>query len=159
MAVHVLMNDLKGVTMYTIDVAKMQDKPRLAVLYEQLAKRPTILDKLDTELEQVLAKPEYRLTVARDADGKAVGTAMGVICHDLVGECQPFMVIENVVVDEALRGGGIGRKLMEDMERHARENDCCYVMFVSGATREDAHRFYEALGYELGRVRGFKKIL
>lgn len=145
--------------MVRIELATLEDKTRLAELYEQLASRPSILDKLEEELQNVLSRPEYRLVVARDEDGKAVGTAMGVICHDLVGECKPFMVIENVVVDKDARGGGIGRIIMEDLESHASGQGCGYIIFVSGAERVEAHRFYASMGYELGRARGFKKIL
>lgn len=145
--------------MIRIELATLEDKPRLAALFDQLASRPSILDRLEQELQHVLSRPEYRLIVARDKENNAVGTAMGIICQDLVGECRPFMVIENVVVDKAARGGGIGRSLMEDLERHAREKGCGYIIFVSGADRVEAHRFYASLGYELGRARGFKKIL
>lgn len=145
--------------MVRIELATLEDKTRLAELYEQLASRPSILDKLEEELQNVLSRPEYRLVVARDEKGKTVGTAMGVICQDLVGECKPFMVIENVVVDKAARGGGIGRSIMQDLESHASKQGCGYIIFVSGAERVEAHRFYASMGYELGRARGFKKIL
>lgn len=145
--------------MVKIQPASMHDKPRLAALFKQLAYEPSIMNQLEKQLEQVLTHPEYRLVVARDQSGKAIGTAMGTVCYDLVGESRPFMLIENVVVDKIERGKGIGRSLMQDLENHAREKGCSYIMFVTGAEQEDAYHFYSSMGYKLSRARGFKKIL
>jgi len=100
----------------------------------------------------------YILLVAREND-KVVGTVMGIICMDLVKDCQPFMVIENVVVKSEFRGIGVGIELMQHLETLARSRNCYYTMFVSSGHRKEAHKFYEAIGYEPGLVRGFKKYL
>jgi GNAT superfamily N-acetyltransferase len=84
---------------------------------------------------------------------------MGVVCHDLVGECRPFMVIENVIVSRDCRRQDVGTALMQAMEKIARRRKCYYIMFVSKSRRKEAHRFYESLGYRLDAVQGFKKYL
>lgn len=76
-----------------------------------------------------------------------------------VRQCKPFVVIENVIVKSTCRGRGIGKMLMEKIEQIGRNRGCFYTMFVSGGKRKEAHRFYEAMGYDLGCVQGFKKYL
>ncbi|MNZ70717.1 putative acetyltransferase [compost metagenome] len=82
---------------------------------------------------------------------------MGIICQDIVGDCRPFMVIENVVVSNHIRRQGIGQKLMAKIEGIARERNCYYIIFVSGGQRKEAHAFYEKLGFKDEKVEGYRK--
>ena len=84
---------------------------------------------------------------------------MGIVCQDLVGACRPFLVIENVVVSSEFRRSGIGRLLMDSIEAVAREQNCYYIILVSGGQRKEAHRFYAALGYKDEAVEGYRKHL
>ena len=108
--------------------------------------------------DKIEKNEDYFLLGAKCND-KLGGSLMGIICHDLVGECKPFMVIENVIVSSKYRGFGIGKKLMNEIERIGKEKGCYYTMFVSGAQRKEAHKFYESLGYRLDEVQGFRKYL
>jgi GNAT superfamily N-acetyltransferase len=82
---------------------------------------------------------------------------MGIFCLDLVGECKPFMVIENVIVSKRVRRQGIGKKLMHKIEEIAKERGCSYTIFVSGEERKEAHLFYEKLGFKEENVVGYRK--
>jgi len=59
------------------------------------------------------------------------------------------MVVQSLVVDNASRGSGIGRLLMERIEHVARSKNCDTVALSSQASRTDASEFYKRLGYEL----------
>jgi len=69
------------------------------------------------------------------------------------------MVIENVVVKSKFRGRGVGTQLMQHLETMAQSRNFYYTMFVSAGHRKNAHKFYEAVGYEMGLVQGFKTYL
>ena len=84
---------------------------------------------------------------------------MGILCYDLVEECKPFMVLENIVVSREVRGQGIGAKLMREIEKVAKVNEVKYTMLASTSSREEAHKFYEEVGYKENMVQGFKKFL
>jgi ribosomal protein S18 acetylase RimI-like enzyme len=84
---------------------------------------------------------------------------MGVLCEELYGECKPFMVVEDVVVDRNRRRTGVGSALMRELERCAVERGCDYIIFVTESEREEAQRFYESLGYPIDSHKGFKKRL
>jgi GNAT superfamily N-acetyltransferase len=83
---------------------------------------------------------------------------MGIVCYDLVGDCNPFMLIENVNVLPKYQGQGVGKLLMQELEDFAQKNHCNYVILVSESKREPSHKFYEAIGYSTDQ-KGFKKRL
>jgi GNAT superfamily N-acetyltransferase len=134
------------------------DLSDLSILLEELSGMKTDFDKMAHNFEWMTRNRGYIILGAK-YDGKLVGSLMGIICHDLVGECKPFIVIENVIVSGEYRGRGIGKWLMEEIERIGRAQNCYYTMFVSGAQRKEAHQFYQSLGYQLDMVQGFKKYL
>ena len=53
-----------------------------------------------------------------------------------------------LVVSEAMRGQGVGKALMGAVEARCAALGCVLVEVTSNMRREDAHRFYEGLGYE-----------
>lgn len=134
------------------------DLPRLSTLFMEFIGIESNLDKMSSSLDLIMANPNYRVLSAK-IEGDLIGSAMGIICFDLVGECQPFMVIENVVVAEHARNKGVGKALMRALEVEALKADCRYIMLVSSASRVDAHEFYKSLGYETDGFKGFKKYI
>lgn len=66
--------------------------------------------------------------------------------------------IEGVRVAGDRRGQGLGHTLIADAEARAREAGCRLLQFTTNKTRDDAHRFYAALGYVPSHI-GFKKEL
>lgn len=132
--------------------------PGLSLLFEELMGRKTNDAKLAEAFESLEQDEQYILLGAFHGEVLA-GSLMGIICQDLVGECRPFMVIENVVVASRFRRQGIGRRLMLEIEQTARSRDCSYIIFVSGGQRKEAHKLYEHLGYKEESVEGFRKHL
>jgi len=66
--------------------------------------------------------------------------------------------VESVRVASHLRDQGIGTALMADAEARARAADCSLMQMTSNAGREQAHRFYERLGFTPSHI-GFKRDL
>lgn len=65
----------------------------------------------------------------------------------------PVGRISMMVVDEALRGRGIGAALVRAAEALLAGQGCYVVEVTSHVRRTEAHRFYERLGYERTSVR------
>ena len=59
------------------------------------------------------------------------------------------MDVDNVVVDETRRSGGIGAAMMDWLEDHAHALGCKSVMLDSYVTLARAHKFYFRRGYEI----------
>lgn len=60
----------------------------------------------------------------------------------------PSGVIEDVAVDPACQGQGIGRIMMDYALRLCRDKGCYKAVLSSNLRRERAHAFYESLGFE-----------
>lgn len=102
--------------------------------------------------------PDYYVLCAK-SDGIIVGSIMGIINRELFGKCKPFMVLENVIVSNNCRRMGVGKMLMEYIDKVAIENECTYIMLLSRMHRKEAHLFYESVGYSGNVAKGFKKYL
>ncbi|AEW96435.1 MULTISPECIES: GNAT family N-acetyltransferase [Streptomycetaceae] len=98
--------------------------------------------------------PQHVLLVA-DRSGEVVGTAQLTYLPGLARGGALRAQIEAVRVGSAARGTGLGSRLIEECLRLARERGCALVQLTSDASRTDAHRFYERLGFTASHV-GFK---
>ena len=70
--------------------------------------------------------------------GEVVGWIEVSLAHHLQSE--PFGLIGGLVVQEGVRGGGIGRRLCQEAERWTREQGIAQIRVTSRSTREAAHR-------------------
>ena len=134
------------------------DLPDLSQLHEELSDMKSNFSKIEANFALMIKNDYYHLIGAK-IDNQLVGSLMGILCLDLVGECRPFMIIENVIVSSDYRNKGIGKALLNEIEMIAKKLNCYYIFFVSGDNRKEAHRFYESVGYNNDKVKGFKKYL
>lgn len=141
-----------------IESARPEDAAALAPLMDQLVDTPSEVPLVEQTLARILADPAYHLLVAREK-GQILGTMMGILCYDLTGRCDPFLVVENVVTAASARGKGVARALMAELERIARAHRCTYMMLCSGSERTGAHEAYRRMGFSDTITKGFKKML
>ncbi|MFN8081686.1 MAG: GNAT family N-acetyltransferase [Kineosporiaceae bacterium] len=59
----------------------------------------------------------------------------------------PYAVIENVVVDETLRGTGLGKQIMAASLQKAWDAGCYKAMLLTGSRTPSTHAFYRACGF------------
>ncbi|MGZ7440816.1 GNAT family N-acetyltransferase [Paenibacillus sp. TH7-28] len=142
---------------YFIRRAEPKDIEYLSDLFHNFIGKDSNKDKMEEQLKIMNENPNYFVAVA-DNGIKVIGTAMGVVCYDLVGECGTFMIVENVVVASDAQGYGVGKALMNRLESFGADNQCKYVILVSESEREGSHEFYRAIGYTADQ-KGFKKKL
>ncbi len=98
------------------------------------------------ELVDIVGAPATDLFVATDDDGTILGTATLVTFRIPTGR---RAWIEDVVVDEAASGRGIGGALTRAMIDRAEELGCTTVDLTSRPTREAANRLYQREGFEV----------
>ncbi len=134
------------------------DLPALADLHGQFWGEEQSLEIMQATYRRRRADPDYAFVVARQG-GRLAGSVLGVFCDELYGQCRPFLLVEDLVVDESMRRAGVGGALLRELERLAAERDCSMILLMTEAEREDAVCFYQALGYECEPYRGFKKRL
>ncbi|WBU58158.1 GNAT family N-acetyltransferase [Paracoccus sediminicola] len=103
------------------------------------------------------AEPGNQLIVG-EANGRIVATYQLTLISGLSLSAARRAQIEAVRIASDLRGQGAGRLLMADAESRARAGGARLVQLTSNASRGEAHRFYERLGYAPSHI-GFKKSL
>lgn len=145
----------------TIREATAADLPRIVELYAMLALNPEqelLSDPPIAEYErafaEVSADPRQRLLVL-ESEGRVVGTIVLILVPNISRRGRPYALIENVVVDEGVRGRGYGEALMRYAIDQARDAGCYKVSLTSRTQRADAHRFYERLGFSVSS-KGFR---
>lgn len=138
--------------MLIIEKLKKEDIPELLRLYEQLGPFKSCLSESVKAYEETVNNDDYLLLAAKES-GEIVGSMLGICCR---GVAMPFLVVEDVIVKDGLRGKEIGRKLMESLDEFAKSKKCAYSILVSSGFRTGAHKFYEKLGFT-DSVMGFRK--
>ena len=96
------------------------------------------------ELQDIARSPATVLLVARDSNDHVVGSLTLVVFRAPTG---PRAWIEDVVVDETQRGGGIGSALVGHALTRARAAGARTVDLTSRPSREAANRLYLRLGF------------
>lgn len=97
------------------------------------------------ELEAMVGSPATTLFVARDATGSIVGSLTLAVFRTPTGV---RAWIEDVVVDQELRGGGVGSALVRAALELATGEGARTVDLTSRPSREAANRLYRRLGFE-----------
>ncbi|MEO3817732.1 GNAT family N-acetyltransferase [Plantactinospora sp. B24E8] len=131
----------------TIRIRRVEraDAARVAELLGQLG-YPTTAAEAEERLDCWSDDPAS-LLLGADADGLLVGVAALHVTPllELTGR---FGRLVALVVDERCRGTGVGRTLVEEIERQARQAGCLFMEVTSSRHRDAAHRFYQGLGYQ-----------
>lgn len=138
--------------------AAIEDGPRLAALSDQLG-YPSSPEQSSARLAEVLSRGEGAVFVA-ESDGVVAGWIE-------VHRRQPLLVdggseaeIMGLVVAAGQRRSGLGRMLMEQAEEWARTQGCGSTRVRTNVIRQDAHAFYEGLGYKKVKTQSvYKKTL
>ncbi|WP_317133878.1 GNAT family N-acetyltransferase [Tropicibacter oceani] len=123
--------------------------------------REVVSDPVDAgylaAFQAIARDPNQYLAVAEVA-GRVVGTLQLTFLPGLSHRGAWRAQIEAVRVDTPARGTGLGRQMIAWAQHEARQRGCRMVQLTSSASRKDAHRFYEGLGFEQSHA-GFKLVL
>jgi len=90
--------------------------------------------------------PSFRVFVAL-AGQTVAGTYELLIMDNMAKRGKRSGIVEDVAVHPHYRGQGIGRSMMEHALEQCRLAACYKLTLSSNLKREDAHRFYDALGF------------
>jgi ribosomal protein S18 acetylase RimI-like enzyme len=99
----------------------------------------------EDQLGQIIEGPATRLLIALDEQGSIVGSLTLAVFRIPTGV---RAWIEDVVVDEAARGQGVGEALSREAIRLARDAGARTVDLTSRPEREAANRLYARLGFQ-----------
>jgi GNAT superfamily N-acetyltransferase len=150
---------------FTLRRARRDDLPALIEMIAADALRakddssaPEHRERYEAAFDAIDRDPAHTLVVVDDASGAGVGTMQLTLIPGLARGGAARMQIEAVRVGDSVRGLGLGSAMMRWAIDEARARGAALVQLTSDVRREDAHRFYERLGFEATHV-GFKLFL
>ncbi len=107
--------------------------------------------------DQMQGDPHNHIILG-DMAGQIVACYQLTIINGLSLSATRRALLEGVRVAASHRGQRIGQALIEDAEARARGAGCSLIQFTTNASRRDAHRFYDRLGFTPSHI-GYKKAL
>ena len=97
--------------------------------------------------EQISQDSNHELIVA-ESDGRVIGTLHLMFLPSISYQGGMRAQVESVRVDKQYQNRGIGSEMMKWTIERARQRGAHIVQLTTHKSREDAHRFYERLGFE-----------
>ena len=128
-----------------IRAARPGDAEALAALLRELG-YPTTATGLQQRLAELAGETRLAVFVAESA-GTPIGLATAHIIR-VVHSDNPVAVLSALVVAEGYRRKGVGRGLADAVAAWAQGRDAYRITVASGLVRNEAHAFYERMGYE-----------
>ena len=145
-----------------IDFATAEDLPQLADLLTELFALESDFTpdraKQLRGLAAILAEPQLgRLFVLR-VDGQVAGMANALITIS-TSEGGKVLLLEDVIVSHAHRGGGLGRKLIDHVLDWAKQQGMTRVTLLADRDNAPALDFYRKLGFGRSNMTVLRKPL
>lgn len=147
--------DLEGINRLLFQVCAVHHEGR-PDLFKAGAKKYT-----DAQLLSILQEEETPVFAAVDEDDRLMGYAFCIFVRQKdnnILEDMTTLYIDDLCVDETLRGRHVGRALYEAVLAFARNQGCYNVTLNVWSCNESAMRFYEACGLKPQKV-GMEVIL
>ena len=129
--------------------AKEEDLPSILALLSEVDEpnQDSIsLQKARAIFSQIQSYPNYHIYIAL-IEEDVVGTFALLMMDNLVHNGAPSGIVEDVAVRTAWQGRGIGKQMMEYAMKLCKEAGCYKLSLSSNIKRENAHKFYESLGF------------
>lgn len=117
--------------------------------YRQFYQQPSDLALARDFLAERLSRAESVVFVA-ERDGRAVGfVQLYPLFSSTAARPRRLWLLNDLFVSPDVRGGGVGRALMERARRLAEETGAVGLELATAVTNRGAQRLYESLGYRL----------
>lgn len=130
-------------TEFEIRPVRVDDAEPLAELLSQMGK-PILGEEVQLRLSLLFKHPDHQAFLA-EIEGKPLGYIHAV--HSIRLTSGPFLEIVGLVVSEKYRRSGIGRALVEFVEKN-RSADKNNIRVRCNVKRKEAHAFYRSLRFE-----------
>jgi len=101
------------------------------------------------ELKEIIANEKTPVFVCVNDEGKVLGHLFGMFKQELNDSVQTdikTLYIDDICVDEAARGQGVGRTLYDYIKGFAKTEGCYNITLNVWCCNPDAMKFYENMG-------------
>lgn len=117
---------------------------------------PTTTEEMAERLSTILALPDFAAFIA-ECDGNPVGM-IGLQITPSFETNGKVGRIQVLVVDQRKRSMRVGRKLIAHAEAYIVSRGGDRAVLTCANRRKDAHRFYDAIGYDRTGIRFTRKL-
>jgi len=125
---------------------------RLWALYNEFYEANVAGAVTDATWRRILDPASSIFARVAERNGSFFGFSVSVL-HEATWTIAPVCYLEDLFVDPAARGGGVGRALIEDLTTLARERGWARLYWHTAADNAAARRLYDAFGSADGFVR------
>lgn len=137
--------------------AEPRDRDDIQRLYQALC--PDAPVRVLPERIAALNEDPNNFLYVYEVEGKIAGTVLLTVILSPMFGTQDFGLIEYFIVDQNYRRQGIGSKLTEHVIQVCRARKCTRIILLSNDHRQEAHAFYESMGFDSTGKVGFVKYL
>ena len=128
----------------------------LLELYKQLNPEDIVIDEFTAKnIWENIEIQNIKYFIAKE-NGKIIASCYICIIPNLTRGGKSIGFIENVITDIECREKGIGKNIMKNAIKYAKEQNCYKILLQSGNKRTDAHGFYESIGFDGESKRAFE---
>lgn len=137
--------------------ATPEDVPALVALFQELDRmqadwrvftpRPGFYDEVGAKYREAMSTPDAIVLVAEDEEGEIVGMAYGEAHVPSRFSDERALELSGVVVRAGYRGRGVGRALVEEAARFAKERGIEWIELKTFTPNRGAMAFWEGLGF------------
>src|SRR5690606_9209539 len=106
--------------------------------------RDELQDALSQDIAGRASARNWNGVVVARVDGRLAGMAIVLYVHDATG----YGVIEDIVVDGALRGRGVGTKLINFVLADMQASNLSRAFLESGVNNAKAHDLFHQIGFK-----------
>ena len=125
-------------------------------LYKQLNPEDNRINEFTAKnIWKIIETQNIKYFIAKE-NGKIISSCYICIIPNLTRGGKSIGFIENVITDIKYRGMGIGKNIMKNAIKYAKEQNCYKILLQSGNKRTDAHGFYESIGFDGESKRAFE---
>ena len=139
---------MRRIVTHVFREARREDLPAVLELMRQLnTDDPPVEPSVSRAVfDSILDTPGLTVFVLEQDGAIFASTYLNVVAN-LTRGASPYAVIENVVVDEARRGQGLGKAIVTATLEMAWGAGCYKAMLQTGSRRAATHAFYRACGF------------
>ena len=126
----------------------VQDAEKLHEINKEQLGYDFPLDATEKKLIKLLKDSNHHffLGVEEDTSHRLLGYVHAEVYEAIFSD--PLFNVMALAVSKESEHKGIGKQLMESLEKEAVKRNYEAIRLNSGMNREDAHQFYEAIGYD-----------
>ncbi len=130
-------------------IATEEDIAGILTLYHDSLDKAGVLDIESAKIifRKQMQYPDYKLFIAQ-TEQEIVGTFAILIMENIGHLGNPSAIVEDVAVSSKFQNKGIGKQMMAYAMEYAKSKGCYKLVLSSNLKRQNAHQFYESLGFE-----------